>query len=74
MLQVGNGELKCSSYSNADSLEITPISIVANNIIESVFDDSTTDMTKRVILIPKNDASLLVSKQVLDRLLGEQHL
>ena len=71
VLQVGNGEL---NDSNADSIEIPPISIVADNIIESVFDDPTVDITKRVILTPKNDASLLLNKQVLDRLQGEQRL
>ena len=71
MLQVGNGEL--NDY-NADSIEIPPISIVSDNIIESVFNDPTVDITKRVILTPKNDASLLLNKQVLDRLQGEQRL
>ena len=74
VLQVGNGELRCSSDSNADSIEILPISIVADNIIESIFDDPTVNITKRVILTPKNDASLLLNKQVLDRLLSEQRL
>ena len=71
VLQVGNGEL---NDSNADSIEIPPISIVADDIIESVFDDPTVDITKRVILTPKNDASLLLNKQVLDRLQGEKRL
>ena len=74
VLQVGNGELRCSSDSNADSIEIPPISIVADNIIESIFNDPTVDITERVILTPKNDASLSLNKQVLDRLQGEQRL
>ena len=44
------------------------------NIIDSVFDDPTCDMTKRVILTPKNDASLLLNKQVLDKLPGAQRV
>ena len=67
VLQVGNGELRCSSDCNADSIEIPPISIVADNIIESIFDDPTVDITKRVILTPQHDASLSLNKQVLDR-------
>ena len=74
VLQVGNGELRCSNDSNGNSIEIPPISVVADNIIESVFDDPTVDITKRVILTPKNDPSLLLNKQVLDRLQGEQCL
>ena len=74
VLQVGNGELRCSSDSNADLIEIPPICIVADNIIESVFDDPTVDITKTVILTPNNDVSLSLNKQVLDRLQGKQHL
>ena len=74
VLQVGNGELECRSDSNADLIEIPPICVVDDNIIDSVFDDPTADMTKRVILAPKNDASLSLNKQVLDKLLGKQCL
>ena len=38
------------------------------------FDDLTSDITKRTILTPKNDASLLLNKHVLDRLPGEQNI
>ena len=74
VLQVGNGKVKCKTATNADSIEIPPKTIVADNIIDSVFDDPNVDMTKRVIVTPKNDASLLLNKQVLDRLPGAQLL
>ena len=64
VLQVGNGKLMSI---NNNLIEIPPKCIVSDNIIDSVFDDPTCDMTKRVILTPKNDASisLLLNKQVL---------
>ena len=74
VLQVGNGKLKCKTDTNADLIEIPPKTVVADNIIDSVFDDPNVNMTKRVILTPKNDASLLLNKQVLDRLPGAQRL
>ena len=71
VLQVGNGKLMSI---NNNLIEIPPKCIVSDNIIDSVFDDPTCDMTKRVILTPKNDASLLLNKQVLDKLPGAQHV
>ena len=62
VLQIGNGKLMSI---NNNLIEIPPKCIVSDNIIDSVFDDPTCDMTKRVILTPKNDASLLLNKQVL---------
>ena len=48
MLQEGNSKLKCRTDNNADSIKIPLQSIVAaDNIIDSVFDDPTTDMTQR---------------------------
>ena len=74
VLQVGNGKLNCISDTNEDSIEIPTNCVVGDNIIDSVFDDLTSDITKRIILTPKNDASLLLNKQVLDRLPGEQRI
>ena len=66
--------MNCISDANEDSLEIPTNCVVADNIIDTVFDDLTSDIAKGIILTPKNDASLLLNKQVLDRLPGEQHI
>ena len=72
VLQVGNSKLTCISDTNEDSREIPTNCAVADSIIDSAFDDLTSDITKRIILAPKNDASLLFTKQALDRLPAEQ--
>ena len=59
---MGNGKLNCISGRNEDSIEMPTNCAVADNIIDSVFDDQTSDITKRIILTPKNDASLLLNK------------
>ena len=74
VLQVGNGKLNAISDTNENSIEMPTNCVVADNIIDSVFDDLTSDITKRIILTPKNDASLLLNKQVLDRRPGEQRI
>ena len=74
VLQLGNGKLKYKSDMTTDSIEIPSKCIVADNIIDNMFDDPVYNMTDRVILTPKNDASLLLNKQVLERLPGDQHV
>ena len=64
--------MTCISDTNEDSREIPTNCVVSDNIIDSAFNDLTSDITKRIILAPKNDASLLLTKQALDRLPAEQ--
>jgi hypothetical protein len=48
--------------------------VVSGSIIDAVFPDLSSDFTKRAILTPKNDASLELNDQVLERLPGEKHV
>ena len=74
LLRLGEGKLKCARNVNIeDSIEI-PSSCIVADLIDSIFDDICYDMTKRVILTPKNDASLQLNSEVLKKLPGTHHV
>ena len=76
VLKLGNGELKSSVAEDDDaeySVEIPHSCVVTNDIVNIVF-NGTFGATSTVILTPKNDASLILNKQVLSKVPGEQHV
>jgi hypothetical protein len=75
LLQLGNGALhSVCQEAVANSIDIPPQCVVSGSIIDAVFPDLTCDLTKRAILTPKNDTSLDLNDQVLERLPGERRL
>ena len=72
LLEVGNGSLPSASDHNAEPLiEIPESCVCKENIIDAVYDDMLgSDIDQRVILCPRNDDTLEVNQQVLDRLPG----
>ena len=69
LLELGNGNLKSSSVTDADMIDI-PEECSTSDIVNSIFPDFSTDRTGSVILTPKNDTSLQLNDEILKKLDG----
>ncbi len=75
LLQLGNGELKSSCDDvTSDTIDIPEQCIVSGNIIDAVFPDMTGDVTKNAVLTPKNETTLKLNDEILDRVEGQERV
>ena len=73
LLQVGNGSLPSACHQSEEPLITIPEECVCHNVIDAVYDDMLDNqIERRVILCPRNDDTLEVNQQVLDRLPGQE--
>ena len=69
LLELGNGTLKSSYVDELDMIDV-PEECSTKDIVKSIFPDFSTDRTSSVILTPKNDTSLKLNEEILDKLDG----
>ena len=68
LLKVGDGTLTSSS-GDANMIDAPPDCLV-KNMVDAIFPDFTVDRKNSVILTPKNDTSLKLNDEILQRLSG----
>ena len=74
LLKLGNGKLKRKEDEDVDySIEIPQCCVVTDDIVDIVFNE-TFNLKTTVILTPKNDASIQLNKQVLQKIPGETRI
>ena len=73
LLKLGNGTLK-SSCSNVvpGTIDIPERCVVQGNIIDTIYQDLSKDVSKCAILTPKNDTTLELNNEILERLPGPE--
>ena len=69
LLELGNGTLISSYVNELDMIDV-PEECSTKDIVNSIFPDFSTDRTSSVILTPKNDTSLKLNEEILDKLDG----
>ncbi|CAF1593789.1 unnamed protein product [Didymodactylos carnosus] len=72
LIQLGNGELTSNDY---DEIELPRSCILDSNLVDEIFGqyispEDISTLCNRTILCPKNEHSLLVNEEVLQRLTG----
>ncbi len=73
LLQLGNGQLKSSCEDVVTgTIDIPEKCIVSGNIIDAVFPDMAANVTRCAILTPKNETTLRLNDEILERVVGEE--
>ena len=73
LLQLGNGSLQSKATKDSDMIDI-PDECIVDNIVDAIFPDFDVDRSNSVILTPKNETSLKLNNEILQRLPGQEHV
>jgi PIF1-like helicase/Helitron helicase-like domain at N-terminus/Helicase len=75
LMKIGNGDLPHHNDLGTDLIEIPPDIVCENGIIDEIFGDiddtNVEEISKRAILCPKNEDTLILNEMILEKLPGE---
>ena len=74
LIHLGNGSATSTFTSSPDFIDIPPECNITDNIVDSVYGDMSGDLHDKVILTPKNDATLKLNDDILEKLTGEPRI
>ena len=73
LLQLGNGTLTSTETAEEDMIDI-PNQCIVDDMVQAIFPNFDEDRSGSIILTPKNDISLKLNDEILQRLPGEEHV
>ncbi len=75
LLKLGNGELKTECKDAVEgSIDIPERCVVEGNIVDTIYPDLSKDVSKFAILTPKNETTLQLNDEILQKLPGKERV